>query len=68
MTFAKRDLWQAVESLNKVRGLEKHRGWFQKRKHLNDKLIQKWEISIKDNLKNPIYLEIKCSLLNDGCV
>ena len=37
MTFAKRDLWQAVESLNKVRGLEKHRGWLQRIKDLNEK-------------------------------
>jgi len=29
-----------TESLNKVRRLEKYRGWLQRRKHLNEKLIQ----------------------------
>ena len=27
----------ATESLNKVKRLEKHRGWLQRRKHLNEK-------------------------------
>ena len=29
----------AIESLNKVKRLKKHRGWLQRRKHLNEKLI-----------------------------
>ena len=28
-----------------------HRGWLQRRKHLNKKLVSKWEINIKDTLK-----------------
>ena len=45
-----------------------HRVWLQKRKHLIKKLISKWEIHIKDTFKNPMYLEIKCPLLNDGYI
>ena len=41
----------AIESLKKVKRLKKHRGWLQRRKHLNEKLISKWEINIKDILK-----------------
>ena len=43
----------AIESLNKVTRLKKHRGWLQGRKHLNEKLISKWEINIKGTLKMP---------------
>ena len=31
----------ATESLNKIKRLKKHRGWLQRRKHLNEKLISK---------------------------
>ena len=38
-----------------------------RRKHLNEKLISKYEINIKDTLKKkPMYSEIKCQPLNDG--
>ena len=55
VTFTKRELWlsHAIESFNKVRRLKQRRGWLQKRKHLNEKLISKWEINIKDTLKLP---------------
>ena len=48
----------ANESLNKDRGLKKHREWLQRRKYLNEK-ISAWEINIKDTFKNSMYLEIK---------
>ena len=41
----------AIKSLNEVKRLEKHRGWLQRRKHVNEKLISKLEINIKDTLK-----------------
>ena len=41
-----------ILSLNKVKRLKRHRGWLQRRKHLNEKLISKWEINIKHTL-NP---------------
>ena len=31
----------AIESLNKVRRLQKHRKWLQRREHLNEKLVSK---------------------------
>ena len=38
----------AIKSLNKVRlKKEKNTGWWQRRKHLNEKLVSKWEINIK---------------------
>ena len=48
----------AIENLNKVRRMKKHRGWLQRRKHLNKNLIPKWEVSIKDTLKTPSYMVV----------
>ena len=45
-----------IESLNKVKRLKKYTGWLQKRKHLNEKLISKWEINIKEILKTSCIL------------
>ena len=39
----------AFKSLDKL-DWEKHQGWLQGRKHLNEKLESKWEINIKDTL------------------
>ena len=51
-----RDIFDlATESVNKVRRLKKHRGWLQSRKHLNEKLMSKWEINIKDTLKKHVF-------------
>ena len=58
----------AIESLNKVRRLKKKQRVLQRRKHLSEKLISKWEINIKDTLETPMYLQIKCPLLNDGWI
>ena len=38
----------AIQSLNKVKRLKRYRVWLPRRKHLNEKLISKWEINIKD--------------------
>ena len=43
----------AIESLNKVKRLKKNGGWLQRRKHLIEKLISKWDVNIKDTLKSP---------------
>ena len=43
----------AIESLNKVRRVKKQRERVQRRKHLNEKLISKWEINIKGTLTMP---------------
>ena len=51
----------AIESLSKVKRLKKYRGWWQRRKHLNEKWVSKWEINIKDFFKSSVYLEIKMS-------
>ena len=40
----------AIESLNKVRLKKKQRGWLQRRKNLNEKLVSKLAINIKDIL------------------
>ena len=69
MEHLPRDIFDlAIKSLNKDKRLKKHRGWLKWRKHLNEKLILKWEISIKDTLKKSMYLEIKCPLLNEGYI
>lgn len=41
----------AIKSLDEVKRLEKHRGWLHRRKHVNEKLISKLEINIKNTLK-----------------
>ena len=43
----------AIESINKVRSLKKHRGLLKRIKHLNEKVISKRETNIKDTLKTP---------------
>ena len=58
----------AIENLNKVRRLKNHGGWLQRRKHLNEKIMSKWEINIKDTLKTPMYLQIKFPFLNKGYI
>ena len=70
MWLLPRELFDLViESLSKVRGLKKYRARWQKREHVNEKLISKWEIHIKDTLylKNPMHLEITHPPLNHGC-
>ena len=42
----------ATESLSKAWRLKKHRGWLQRRNRFKWE-ISKWEINIKDTLKNP---------------
>ena len=42
----------AIESLNKVRSLKKHRGWLQRRKYLSEKLVSEWEIMCFKWMKN----------------
>ena len=37
----------AIENLNKIRRLKKTQKVKKRRKHLNEKLISKWEINIK---------------------
>ena len=46
-------LWCSHWSPNKVKRLKRHRDWLQSRKHLNERLILKWEIDMKDTLKTP---------------
>ena len=45
----------ATESFNKVKRLKKNRGWLQRRKHLNEKLLSKWEINIKNIKKTYVF-------------
>ena len=60
MWHVPRDIFDlAIESLNKVRRLERM---------MAEKKVCKWEINIKDTLKNHMYLEIKCPLLNEGYI
>ena len=55
----------AIETLDKVRRLKKHGGWLQWVKDLSGKLVSKWEI-ITRSFKNPMCLEIKCPVLDEG--
>ena len=48
VTFKREIFDLAIENLKKVKRLKKPRGWLQRGKHLNEKLISKWEIIIKD--------------------
>ena len=49
----------AIESINTAKRLKKHRQWLQRRKHLNEKLMSKWEINIKDSLKKTCIWKLK---------
>ena len=52
MWHLSRDIFDlAIESLNKVKRMKKHRGWLQRTKHLNQKSISKLEINIEDTFK-----------------
>ena len=70
MSHLPREIFNLVtESLNKVRLKKKIHRDFRENKHLNEKLISKWEINIKEYFKqNPLYLEIKYPLINDWCI
>ena len=65
----------AIKSLNKVRRLKIHRGWLQKRKHLNEKLISKILLKVMGTISYfsgcPWYLEWTMSTLypspHQGC-
>ena len=53
----------AIERLNKFKRLIKHRGWLQRRKHLNEKLVSKWEFNVKYTLnKTPFIWKINVHL------